>query len=55
VIRYTPKVGIFDALMQFSRASENGGRVEIDVSERLVPRLQAGVPLYLHADGYGGR
>ena len=55
VIRYTPKVGIFDALAQFSRASDAGTRVEIDVSDRLLPRLQAGVPLYLHADGYGGR
>jgi protease-4 len=55
VIRYTPRVGIFDALAQFSRASDARNHVEIDVSERLLPRLQAGVPLYLHADGYGGR
>jgi len=55
VIRYTPKIGIFDALAQFSRASDAGNRVEIDVSDRLLPRLQSGVPLYLHADGYGGR
>jgi len=55
VIRYTPRIGIFDALAQFSRASDAGSRVEIDVSERLLPRLQSGVPLYLHADGYGGR
>lgn len=55
VIRYTPRVGFFDALAQFSRASDARNRVEIDVSDRLLPRLQAGVPLYLHADGYGGR
>ena len=55
VIRYAPRVGIFDALTQFSRASDAGSRVEIDVSDRLLPRLQAGVPLYLHADGLGGR
>lgn len=55
VIRYTPKVGIFDALSQFSRASDVRNRVEIDVSDRLLPRLQAGVPLYLHANGYGVR
>jgi len=53
VIRYTPKLGLFDALSQFGRASAQGTRVEIDVSERLLPRLQAGVPLYLHADAYG--
>jgi protease-4 len=55
VIRYTPKVGFFDAITQFGRASEPGARVEIDLSDRLLPRLQAGVPLYLHPDGYGGR
>lgn len=55
VIRYTPKIGFFDAITQFSRASQPGGRVEIDLSDRLLPRLQSGVPLYLHLDGYGGR
>lgn len=55
VIRYTPKVGFFDALAQFGSASTSGSRVEIDVSDRLLPRLQCGVPLYLHLDGYGGR
>jgi protease IV len=51
IIRYTPKMGIFDALTQLGVSS----RVEIDVSDRLLPRLQSGVPLYLHPDGYGGR
>lgn len=55
VIRYSPKIGFFDALAQFSRSPDVRNRVEIDVSERLLPRLQAGVPLYLHADSYGGR
>lgn len=55
VIRYTPKAGFFDVLAQFGEASASGSRVEIDVSERLLPRLQSGVPLYLHLDGYGGR
>jgi protease-4 len=55
VVRYAPKVGIFAALAQFSRVSDAATRVEIDVSDRLLPRVQAGVPLYLHADGYGGQ
>ena len=52
VIRYTPRVGIFDVFGQFASASDAASRVEIDVSDRLLPRLQAGVPLYLHADGF---
>ncbi|MDP3849430.1 MAG: signal peptide peptidase SppA [Luteolibacter sp.] len=52
VIRYSPKIGIFDVFSQFSSASDSRSRVEIDVSERLLPRLQCGVPLYLHLDGY---
>ncbi len=53
VIRYTPKFGFFDAISQFSSAPNSATkRVEIDVSDRLLPRLQCGVPLYLHLDGY---
>jgi len=53
IIRYTPKFGFFDALGQFnSTSSSSTKRVEIDVSDRLLPRLQSGVPLYLHLDGY---
>jgi hypothetical protein len=33
-------------------ASKNNGRFEIDVSDRLLPRLQAGVPLYFHPQAY---
>lgn len=52
VIRYTPRVGIFDVLTQFGSAADSAARVEIDISDRLLPRLQSGVPLYLHLDGY---
>ncbi len=52
VIRYTPRVGFFDVFTQFASAGNSASRLEIDVSERLLPRLQSGVPLYLHADGY---
>ena len=53
IIRYTPKFGIFDAISQFSSAPNSATkRVEIDVSDRLLPHLQCGVPLYLHLDGY---
>lgn len=53
VIRYTPRFGFFEAFNLFSSATGSATkRVEIDVSERLLPRLQCGVPLYLHLDGY---
>jgi len=52
VIRYTPRVGFFDVFSQLASAGDATSRLEIDVSDRLLPRLQAGVPLYLHADGY---
>ena len=51
VVQYTPRFGLFDAIGVFGAAAEPGKRVEIDVSERLVPRLRSGVPLYLHLDG----
>ncbi len=52
VIRYTPKVGLFDMLTQLGASAGSGNRVEIDFSQRLLPHLQSGVPLYLHLDGY---
>lgn len=52
VIRYTPRLGFFNLFSQLASAGDASGRLEIDVSDRLLPRLQAGVPLYLHADGY---
>ncbi len=55
VIRYTPKMGIFDVFSQMGVNSNAKSRIEIDVSDRLLPRLQSGVPLYLHADGCSGR
>lgn len=55
VIRYTPKMGIFDVFSQMGVNSHAESRIEIDVSDRLLPRLQSGVPLYLHLDGHAGR
>jgi protease-4 len=52
IIRYRPRFGLFDAFSAFGSAAEATKRVEIDVSDRLLPRLQSGVPLYLHLDGY---
>ena len=52
IIRYTPRIRIFDVFSQLGAAAEPASRLEIDVSERLLPNLQPGVPLYLHADGY---
>lgn len=47
VVRYRARLNFFDALGPFA---EGGGRMEVDLSERLLPRLQSGVPLYLHLD-----
>lgn len=52
VIRYTPRMGIFDVFSQMASAGDAASRLEIDVSDRLLPRFQPGVPLYLHVDGY---
>jgi protease IV len=52
VVRYANKPGLFDAISLFGSAPENANRIEIDVSERLLPRFQVGVPLYLHLDAY---
>jgi protease IV len=48
VVRYRPKPSIFDALGPFAGAAAGSKRLEIDISERLLPPMQAGVPLYLH-------
>ncbi len=48
VIRYQTRQNFFDLFDPFAAA--RSGRLEIDVSERLLPMLQSGVPLYLHAD-----
>lgn len=53
VIRYAPKYGLFDTLSKLGMNSDAATRrVEFDVSDRLLPRIQSGVPLYLHLDGY---
>jgi protease-4 len=48
VVRFASRPGIWETFSLMGRAPENNGRIEIDVSDRLVPRLQTGVPLYLH-------
>ena len=48
VVRYQTRQGFFDLFDPL--ASARSGKVEIDVSERLLPHLQSGVPLYLHID-----
>lgn len=55
VVRYTPKIGLWDAFSGFGASAKAQSRVEIDLSDRLFPRMQNGVPLYLHLDGYGSR
>ena len=49
VIRYQTRPNLLDLFDPF--AESRSGRLEIDLSERLLPKLQSGVPLYLHADG----
>ena len=48
VVRYQTRQGFFDLFEPFAGA--RSGKVEIDVSERLLPHIQSGVPLYLHID-----
>ena len=48
IVKYQTRQGFFDLLDPFAAA--NARKVEIDVSERLLPKIQSGVPLYLHLD-----
>ena len=49
VVRYRPQHGLLGALGLFGQASaKSSNRIEIDVSERLLPKLQPGVAYYLH-------
>jgi len=50
VVRYQVRQGFFDLFDPFAAAKSSPGKVEIDVSERLLPNIQSGVPLYLHLD-----
>ncbi len=52
IVRYSPKIGFFDALSLVGSTTQKPARIEIDVSERLLPNLRSGVPLYLHLEGY---
>ncbi len=48
VVRYRTRQGLFDLFDPLAQAG--AGKVEIDVSERLLPHLRSGVPLYLYPD-----
>lgn len=52
VIRYSKKRSLFETLSQFATANASAPRLEVDVSDRLLPRIQNGVPLYLHLGGF---
>lgn len=51
IIRYQTQLGFFDIFGSFASAREGPAKVEIDVADRLLPKIQSGVPLYLHLDG----
>jgi protease-4 len=50
VVRYQSRQNFFDFLEPFASAQSSSAKLEIDVSERLLPKLQSGVPLYLHLE-----
>ncbi len=50
VVRYQSRQSFFDLLDPFAAARSAPAKVEIDLSERLLPNIQSGVPLYLHLD-----
>ena len=50
VVRYQTRQSFFDLFDPLAGA--RSGKVEIDVSERLLPNIQSGVPLYLHLDTF---
>jgi protease-4 len=52
VVRFASKPGIWETFSLMGAALKNNGRVELDVSDRLLPRLQTGVPLYLYPESY---
>jgi protease-4 len=50
IVRFQPHVGFMDLFGPFAGAAAQPAKVEIDVSARLLPHIQSGVPLYLHLD-----
>jgi protease-4 len=50
VVRYQSRQNFFDLFEPFASAKSSSPKLEIDVSERLLPKIQSGVPLYLHVD-----
>ena len=56
VVRYQSQFGILGALglMSTEAAKPGTNRIELDVSNRLLPRLSPGVPYYLHLPAAAG-
>ena len=50
VVRYRSRQSLADFLGPFASAQTSNAKLEIDVSERLLPKLQSGVPMYLHME-----
>jgi hypothetical protein len=50
IVRFQPHVGFMDLFGPFASTAAQPAKVEIDVSARLLPHIQSGVPLYLHLD-----
>ena len=48
IVRYSPRGGLLAALGLLGQAAAADRKLEIDVSDRLLPHLQAGIPYYLH-------
>jgi protease IV len=50
VVRYQSRQTFMDLFGPFASAKSSPAKMELDVSERLLPKIQSGVPLYLHLD-----
>jgi len=50
IVRYQTSLGFLDIFGSFASSGASTQKVEIDVSNRLLPNIQSGVPLYLHFD-----
>lgn len=52
IIRYEGKQDLLSILEPFLSSKAGANKVELDVSTRLLPKIQSGVPLYLHTGAY---
>lgn len=50
IVRYQTSLGFLDLFGPFASTAASPRKLEIDVSDRLLPNIQSGVPLYLHLD-----